>query len=162
MALASSLLAASSGLQAEAGKPAGAALPGAAAPAPWGKVAKVGRLVVRDVNAEERGAAGEITKKLVALGNLSGSEAAAAYRRVPREGALRGSAMRPVAGSLLEDRLEKSSDVEALNLMALTSLCLEKPADAEEWFRKSLAIDPNQPAVRDAEAQLERGGSSVR
>lgn len=53
-------------------------------------------------------------------------------------------------------------DVEALNLMALTSLCLDQPAQAKEWFRRSLAIDPDQPAVREASAQLERGGSSVR
>ena len=57
---------------------------------------------------------------------------------------------------------KKPSDVEALNLMALTSLCLEKPAEAQAWFKKSLAIDPNQPAVREASVQLERGGSSVR
>ncbi len=56
----------------------------------------------------------------------------------------------------------KPNDVEALNLMALTSLCLEKPAEAQAWFKKSLAIDPNQPAVREASVQLERGGSSVR
>ncbi len=56
----------------------------------------------------------------------------------------------------------KPVDIEALNLMALTSLCLEKPAEAQGWFRKSLAIDPNQPAVREASVQLERGGSSVR
>ena len=53
-------------------------------------------------------------------------------------------------------------DVEALNLMGLTSLCQEKPAEAKEWFRKSLAIDPNQTAVREAMTQLERGGSPVR
>ena len=56
----------------------------------------------------------------------------------------------------------KPDDVEGLNLMALTSLCLERPAEARDWFRKSLAIDPNQPAVREASIQLERGGSSVR
>jgi Flp pilus assembly protein TadD len=56
----------------------------------------------------------------------------------------------------------KPADIEALNLMALTSLCLDQTADARAWFLKSLAIDPNQPAVREASVQLERGGSSVR
>ena len=53
-------------------------------------------------------------------------------------------------------------DVEALNLMAVTSLCLDRPAEAKEWFRRSLAVDPNQPAVREASTQLERGGPSSR
>jgi tetratricopeptide (TPR) repeat protein len=262
----------------------GAALPPAAAPASWEKTAKVERLVVRDMDETERKAAEEFTKKLISLGYLTGSEAAAVdarpadragtetaghyqnlatflrsrhkyqeslelykkalevnpkattawmnysialfqvdrwpesdeallksiqygyndpeaavYRRVStymqrieRRPAVRKDLLRylravvtafpqndrygaSLGKALFEDRQcaesqqlfskivsRKPNDVEALNLMALTSLCLEKPAEAQGWFRKSLAIDPNQPAVREASVQLERGGSSIR
>ena len=270
------------------GKPvaglAGAALPGAAASVAWEETAKVERLVVRDMDETEKKAADEFTKKLIALGYLTGSEAsavdgrpanragtetaghyqnlatflrsrhlyeeslplyrkalevnpkattvwmnysialfqldrwpesdealitaiqygfndpdAAVYRRVStymqrieRRPAVRKDLLRylrslvtafpqndrygaSLGKALFEDQQcaesqavfstivsRKPLDIEALNLMALTSLCLEKPAEALGWFRKSLAIDPNQPAVREASVQLERGGSSVR
>lgn len=262
----------------------GAALPAAAAPVSWEKTAKVERLVVREMDETERKAAEEFTKKLIALGYLTGSEAAAvdarpadragtetaghyqnlatflrsrhkyeeslplyrkalevnpkastawmnysialfqvdrwvesddalikaiqfgyndpeaaAYRRVStymqrieRRPEVRKELIRylrsltaafpqndrysaSLGKALFEDQkcaesqqifskivAKKAYDVEALNLMALTSLCLQKPAEAKEWFRKSLAVDPNQPAVREAEVQLERGGSPVR
>ncbi len=262
----------------------GAALPPAVAPVSWEKTAKVERLVVRDMDETEKKAAEEFTKKLISLGYLTGSEAAAVdarpadragtetaghyqnlatflrsrhkyeeslelykkalevnpkattawmnlsialfqvdrwpesdeallkaiqygyndpeaavYRRVStymqrieRRPAVRKDLIRylravvsafpqndrygaSLGKALFEDQqctesqqlfskivARKPSDVEALNLMALTSLCLEKPAEAQGWFRKSLAIDPNQPAVREASVQLERGGSSVR
>lgn len=262
----------------------GAALPRAVAPVSWEKTVKVERLVVHDMNETEKRAAEEFTKKLIALGYLTGSEAAAvdarpadragtetaghyqnlatflrsrhkyeeslglyrkalevnpkattawmnysialfqvdrwaesddalikaiqlgyndpeaaAYRRVStymqrieRRPVVRKDLIRylrslvaafptndrygaSLGKALFEDQQcaesqaffskivsRKPSDVEALNLMALTSLCLQKPAEAQAWFRKSLAIDPNQPAVREASVQLERGGSSVR
>ena len=262
----------------------GAALPKAPAPVSWEKSVKVERLVVKEMDARERKAAEEFTKKLIALGYLTGSEAAAvdarpadragtetaghyqnlatflrsrfkyaeslplyrkalevnpkastawmnysialfqldrwkesdeallsalkngyndpeaaAYRRVStymqriqRRPQARKDLVRylrslveafprndryaaSLGKALFEDQqcaesqgifskiaARKPNDVEALNLMALTSLCLERPAEARTWFRRSLAIDPNQPAVREAAVQLERGGSSVR
>jgi Flp pilus assembly protein TadD len=262
----------------------GAALPKPVAAVSWEKTAKVERLVVRGMNAADKKAAEEFTKKLIALGYLTGSEAAAvdsrpadragtetaghyqnlatflrsrrkyeeslplyrkalevnpkstsawmnysvalflldrwkesdealvkaielgyndpegaAYRRVStymqrieRKPAVREDLLRflrslvaafpqndryaaSLGKALFEDQQcaesqmlfskvvsRKPNDIEALNLMGLTSLCLQKPADAREWFRKSLAIDPNQPTVREAAAQLERGGSSIR
>ncbi|MFN7986088.1 MAG: alkaline phosphatase family protein [Thermoanaerobaculia bacterium] len=262
----------------------GAALPPAVPRVSWEKTAKVERLVVRDMNATEKQAAEEFTKKLIALGYLTGSEAAAvdarpadragtetagyysnqatflryqhkyveslplyrkalevnpkaqtvwmnysialfqvdrwaesddalikalqfgyndpeaaAYRRVAtymqrieRRPEVRKDLVRylrsltdafpqndryqaSLGKALFEDQkctesqaifsrivAKKPKDVEALNLMGLTSLCQEKPAEAKEWFRKSLAIDPNQTAVREAMTQLERGGSPVR
>ncbi len=262
----------------------GAALPKAVAPVSWEKTAPVERLVVREMGADEKRVADEFTKKLISLGYLTGSEAAAvdarpadragtettghyqnlatflrargkyaesvplyrkaleinpksatawmnlsialfhldrwveadealiksiqlgyndpeaaAYRRVStymqrieRRPAVRKDLIRylrslatafpqndrygaSLGKALFEDRQcaesqavfskivsRKPVDIEALNLMALTSLCLEKPAEAQGWFRKSLAVDPNQPAVREASVQLERGGSSVR
>ena len=261
----------------------GAALPAPAAPVSWEKTVKVERLAVREMNAEERKSAEEFTKKLIALGYLTGSEAAAvdtrpadrvgtetaghyqnlatflrarqkyeeslplyrkalevnpkastawmnysvalfhvdrwkesdealvkslqngyadpeaaAYRRVStymqrvgRKPAMRKELLRylrslvaafpqndryaaSLGKTLFEDQqctesqaifskivAKKPYDVEANNLMALTSLCLQQPAEAREWFRKSLALDPNQPAVREAAVQLERGGSSI-
>lgn len=262
----------------------GAALPAAAAPVSWERTVKVERLVVREMDETERKAAEEFTKKLIALGYLTGSEAAAVdarpadragtetaghfqnlatflrsrhkyeeslvlyrkalevnpkastawmnysialfqvdrwaesdealikavqfgyndpdaavYRRistymqrVERRPEVRKDLIRflravvaafpqndrygaSLGKALFEEKqcaesqalfskivAKKPFDVEALNLMALTSLCLEKPAEAQGWFRKSLAIDPNQPAVREASVQLERGGSSNR
>lgn len=262
----------------------GAALPPAVAPVSWEKTVTVERLVVRDMNETEKKAAEEFTKKLIALGYLTGSEAAAvdarpadragtetaghyqnlatflrarrkyeeslalyrkalevnpkassawmnysialfqvdrwaesdealirslqngyndpeaaAYRRlstymqrIERRPEVRKDLIRylrsltaafpandryqaSLGKAFFEDKkctesqqifativARKPYDVEALNLMALTSLCLEKPAEAKDWFKRSLAVDPNQPAVREATTQLERGGSSVR
>ena len=262
----------------------GASLPKAVPPVSWERSVKVERLAVREMDARERKAAEEFTKKLIALGYLTGSEAAAvdarpadragtetaghyqnlatflrsrhkyeeslplyrkalevnpkastawmnysialfqvdrwkesdealinairngyndpeaaAYRRVStymqrieRRPAVRKDLVRylrsltaafpqndrfaaSLGKALFEDRqcgesqgifskiaAKKPYDVEALNLMALTSLCLERPGEAREWFRRSLAVEPNQPAVREAATQLERGGSPVR
>jgi tetratricopeptide (TPR) repeat protein len=262
----------------------GAALPPAVPRVSWEKTAKVERLVVHDMNATEKQAAEEFTKKLIALGYLTGSEAAAvdarpadragtetagyysnqatflryqhkyveslplyrkalevnpkaqtvwmnysialfqvdrwaesddalikalqfgyndpeaaAYRRVStymqrieRRPEVRKDLVRylrsltdafpqndryqaSLGKALFEGQkctesqaifskivAKKPNDVEALNLMGLTSLCQEKPTEAKEWFRRSLAIDPNQTAVREAMTQLERGGSPVR
>lgn len=263
---------------------AGASLPAAAAPVEWEKVATVERLVVRDPDEAEKKAAEEFTKKLVALGYLTGPEASAVdarpasragtetagsyqnlatflrsrqkyeeslplyekalevnpksatawvnysialfqlerwtesdaallralqagyadpeaavsrrvsiyTKRIETRPALRKELVRclrsvvatypgndrygaSLGKALFEDQqcaesqavfskiaARAPADIEALNLMALTSLCLGNTPDARAWFRKSLAIDPNQPAVREASAQLERGGSSVR
>ncbi len=48
-------------------------------------------------------------------------------------------------------------DFENLNLLALTCWCLGDAAQAEDAFRKSLAIKPNQPVVREALAHLRKG-----
>lgn len=62
---------------------------------------------------------------------------------------------RPLAGM-------NPRDVEALNLMALTSWCLGDVAGARAWFSRSLAVDPNQRAVKGGLAELDRGGRSPR
>jgi Flp pilus assembly protein TadD len=48
-------------------------------------------------------------------------------------------------------------NVEHLNLLALTSWCLGEAARAEDAFRKSLAINPNQPVVREGLSVLQKG-----
>jgi Tfp pilus assembly protein PilF len=48
-------------------------------------------------------------------------------------------------------------DTEALNLMALASWCLGDLATARDFFDRSLAVDPNQPAVRGGLGELARG-----
>jgi tetratricopeptide (TPR) repeat protein len=48
-------------------------------------------------------------------------------------------------------------DTEALNLMALTSWCVGDLAGARDYFNRSLALDPNQPAVRGGLGELARG-----
>lgn len=45
-------------------------------------------------------------------------------------------------------------DTEALNLMALSSWCLGDLAGARDYFTRSLAVDPNQPAVRGGLGEL--------
>jgi predicted AlkP superfamily phosphohydrolase/phosphomutase/Tfp pilus assembly protein PilF len=49
-------------------------------------------------------------------------------------------------------------DTEALNLMALSSWCLGDLTLARDYFNRSLAVDPNQPAVRAGLGELARGG----
>jgi Tfp pilus assembly protein PilF len=51
-------------------------------------------------------------------------------------------------------------DADALNRVALTSLCLGDVAGAREAFTRSLALKPNQPPVRNALDELARGGST--
>jgi len=48
-------------------------------------------------------------------------------------------------------------DTEALNLAALSSWCLGDLARAREGLERSLAIDPNQPAIRGGLAELAHG-----
>jgi tetratricopeptide (TPR) repeat protein len=50
-------------------------------------------------------------------------------------------------------------DTEALNLMALTSWCLGDLAGARDYLERSLAVDPNQPAIRGGLAELARGAA---
>lgn len=262
----------------------GAAVPKAPAPRSWSSLTKVERLVVTEPRDDERRAAEEYTKKLIALGYLTGSEAAAvdarppdragtqtaghyqnlasflrergqvaeslplyrqalevdpksatawmnlsialfqlerwkesdeallsalknglndpegnAYRRVAsysqrigKKPALKAELTRYlralVAAYPESDRYRSSlgkalfeaqrcddsravfqeivarrpRDVEAHNMMGLSSLCLGRQAEAADWLRKSLVLDPNQPAVKSALAQIEKGGPSVR
>jgi Flp pilus assembly protein TadD len=48
-------------------------------------------------------------------------------------------------------------EAENLNLLALTSWCLGDTARAEGAFRKSLAVNPNQPVVREGLSLVQRG-----
>ncbi len=52
-----------------------------------------------------------------------------------------------------------SPDPENLNLVALTSWCLGDLARARAAFRRSLALNPNQPVVREGLATVEKGGA---
>ncbi|MEO8586363.1 MAG: alkaline phosphatase family protein [Acidobacteriota bacterium] len=49
-------------------------------------------------------------------------------------------------------------DTEALNLMALTSWCLGDVGGARDYFGRSLAVNPDQPAVRGGLGELTRSG----
>jgi len=49
------------------------------------------------------------------------------------------------------------ADPENLNLLALTSWCLGDAARAEDAFRKSLAVNPNQPVVKEGLSLLQKG-----
>ncbi len=49
------------------------------------------------------------------------------------------------------------ADPENLNLLALTSWCLGDTARAEDAFRKSLAVNPNQPVVKEGLSVLQKG-----
>ncbi len=46
---------------------------------------------------------------------------------------------------------------ENLNLLALTSWCLGDLPRAKAAFERSLALDPNQPVVREGLATVEKG-----
>ena len=48
-------------------------------------------------------------------------------------------------------------DFENLNLLALTNWCLGDASRAEDAFRKSLAVNPNQPVVREGLSLLQKG-----
>jgi Flp pilus assembly protein TadD len=54
---------------------------------------------------------------------------------------------------------KKPMETESLNLLALSSWCLGKTAEAREMFLRSLKIDPNQEIVKQGIAQLDRGGN---
>ncbi|HEX5854562.1 MAG TPA: tetratricopeptide repeat protein, partial [Thermoanaerobaculia bacterium] len=61
---------------------------------------------------------------------------------------------RPVFADLVA---RAPADPENLNLLALTSWCLGDTARAEEAFRKSLAVNPNQPVVKEGLSHLQKG-----
>ena len=48
-------------------------------------------------------------------------------------------------------------DFENLNLLGLTNWCLGDAARAEDAFRKSLAVNPNQPVVKEGLSLLQKG-----
>jgi predicted AlkP superfamily phosphohydrolase/phosphomutase/Tfp pilus assembly protein PilF len=48
-------------------------------------------------------------------------------------------------------------DPENLNLLALTSLCLGDRSRAEDAFKRSLAVNPNQPVVKEGLTLLQKG-----
>jgi predicted AlkP superfamily phosphohydrolase/phosphomutase len=50
--------------------------------------------------------------------------------------------------------LENSSQIESLNAAAVVQSCLDRPDRVRELFMRSLAINPNQPAIREALAAL--------
>ena len=54
--------------------------------------------------------------------------------------------------------LKRPNDVEALNVLALTAWCQNRPGEARAFFSRSLALDPNQAGVREDLARLDRGG----
>lgn len=54
----------------------------------------------------------------------------------------------------------RPQDVEVMNLLALAAACQGKLGEAKTWFQRSLSLKPDQPAVRDGLAQIERGGFS--
>ena len=49
------------------------------------------------------------------------------------------------------------ADADNLNLLALTNWCLGDTARAEEAFRRSLAVNPNQPVVKEGLSSLQKG-----
>src|SRR5262249_28351016 len=50
--------------------------------------------------------------------------------------------------------LESSTQFESLNAAAVVQSCLDRPDRVRELFMRSLALNPNQPAVREALASL--------
>ncbi len=52
----------------------------------------------------------------------------------------------------------RPADVEVLNLLALTNWCQGRLEEAKGFFRRSLAVNPNQPAVQGGLSELQRGG----
>ncbi len=48
-------------------------------------------------------------------------------------------------------------DPDNLNLLALTSWCLGETSRAQDAFKRSLAVNPNQPVVREGLATLQKG-----
>jgi Flp pilus assembly protein TadD len=49
---------------------------------------------------------------------------------------------------------ENSNQPETLNIAAIVAACLDRPERVRELFLRSLALDPNQPRVREALAAL--------
>jgi Flp pilus assembly protein TadD/arylsulfatase A-like enzyme len=87
----------------------------------------------------------------------------AAYPRDDRYRASLGKALfenedcasaRPIFADLAQ---RTPVDPDNLNLLALTSWCLGDTAQAEDAFRKSLAVNPSQPVVKEGLSQLQKG-----
>jgi Flp pilus assembly protein TadD len=49
------------------------------------------------------------------------------------------------------------ADTDNLNLLALTSWCLGDSSRAQDAFKRSLAVNPNQPVVKEGLALLQKG-----
>ncbi|MCM3876376.1 MAG: alkaline phosphatase family protein, partial [Thermoanaerobaculia bacterium] len=88
---------------------------------------------------------------------------AAAYPREDRYRASLGKALFEIqdcasAQKIFADLAGRTPpEVENLNLLALTSWCLGDTARAGDAFRRSLAVDPNQPVVKEGLALLQKG-----
>jgi Flp pilus assembly protein TadD len=89
--------------------------------------------------------------------------AVAAFPEKPRYRASLGKALfeaKDCAGShaiFLGLAARDPRDTEALNVLALTSWCLGDLVAARDYLVRSLAVDPNQPEIRGALAELARG-----
>lgn len=57
---------------------------------------------------------------------------------------------------------KKPNDPDTLNLNALSSWCLGKAAEAKALFQRSLALNANQPVIKQGLAQIEQGGAFPR
>ena len=108
------------------GKPiAGFSLPPAVPAVSWTKTVPVERLVVASgaaPTAEERKSAEEFTKKLIALGYLTGAEASAVDARPPDRAGTETAGSFQNVGTFLRER--------------------GKPAEAAVWYRKALEVNP--------------------
>ena len=87
----------------------------------------------------------------------------AAYPREDRYSASLGKALFEIqdcasAQKLFADLAGRTPpDHENLNLLALTSWCLGDVTRAEDAFKRSLAVNPNQPVVREGLQHLQKG-----
>jgi Flp pilus assembly protein TadD len=55
---------------------------------------------------------------------------------------------------------KRPRDTNLLNMAALTALCLGDMAQAKDLFARSLAVDPKQPPIQKALADLSHGGTA--
>lgn len=102
-------------------------LPAARAATSWEKTVPVERLVVRSSSEADRKAGEEFTKKLISLGYLTGSEAAAVDSRpADRAGTETAGSFQNI-GTFLRAR--------------------NKPKEALEWYRKALEVNPKAPTA---------------
>ena len=97
----------------------------AAAPKPWASFAPVVRLVPTDLPDDERRVADEFTRKLISLGYLAGAETAAVER-----------ASTPHPG------LETATGLSNIGTFLRTR---GRPAEAVDWYRRSLELNPKSP-----------------
>jgi tetratricopeptide (TPR) repeat protein len=103
------------------------AMPPAVAAVSWEKTAKVERLAVSTNSPEERQAAEEFTKKLIALGYLTGSEASAIDARPPDRAGTETAGSFANVGTYLRVK--------------------GQPEKAIEWYRKALEVNPKAGTV---------------